>query len=133
MVDKTLAGNGDLGSFTPEHLFAGESGVVRTSRGIFAAGLVFAQFEVVAKNAAGQFVKLTQAGGGAIEDNAAAVTMHAIDTSATGYNAAADGPVYEEAVFNHDVLTWPAAYDTLAERQAAFARGNDKITVERLL
>lgn len=132
MVDKTLAGNGDLGSFTPEHLFAGESGVVRTGRGEFAAGLVFAQFEVVAKNAAGQYVKLTQ-GADAITDNAEAVTMHAIDTSATGYNAAADGPVYEEAVFNHDILTWPAAYDTLPERQAAFARGNTKITVERLL
>lgn len=133
MVDKTLAGNGDLGSFTPEQLFAGESGVVRTSRGVFAAGLVFAQFEVVAKNANGEFVKLTQAGGGAIADNAAAIAMHAIDTSATGYNAAADGPVYEEGVFNHEILTWPAAYDTLPERQAAFARGNDKITVERLL
>lgn len=133
MVDKTLAGNGDLGSFTPEHLFAGESGVVRTSRGVFAAGLVFAQFEVVAKNAAGQFVKLTQAGGGAIADNAEAVAMHAIDTSAAGYNAAAEGPVYEEAVFNHEILSWPAAYDTLAERKAAFARGNTKITVERLL
>lgn len=133
MVDKTLAGNGDLGSFTPEQLFAGESGVVRTSRGEFAAGLVFAQFEVVAKNAAGQFVKLTQAGGGAIADNAEAVCAHAIDTSATGYNAAADGPIYEEAVFNHEALVWPAAYDTLAERKAAFARGNTKITVERVL
>ncbi len=133
MVDKALAGNGDIGSFTPEHLFAGESGVVRTSRGTFAAGLVFAQFEVVAKNAAGQFVKLTQAGGGAIADNAEAVVMHAIDTSAAGYNAAADGPVYEEAVFNHQALVWPAQYDTLPERKAAFARGNTKITVERIL
>jgi len=133
MVDKTLAGNGDLGSFTPEHLFAGESGVVRTSRGVFAAGLVFAQFEVVAKNAAGKFVKLTQAGGGAIADNAEAICMHAIDTSATGYNADTEAPVYEEGVFNHQLLTWPAAYDTLPERQAAFARGNTKITVERLL
>lgn len=67
MVDKTLAGNGDLGSFTPEHLFAGEA-PVRTSRGVFLTGLVFEQFEVVAKNAAGKFVKLTQAGGGAIAD-----------------------------------------------------------------
>ena len=133
MVDKTLAGNGDLGSFTPEHLFAGESGVVRTSRGVFLTGLVFAQFEVVAKNAAGKFVKLTQAGGGVITDNAAAITMHAIDTSATGYNADAEGPVYEEGVFNHEILTWPAAVDTLPERQAAFALGNNKITVERLL
>lgn len=132
MVDKTLAGNGDIGSFTPEQLFAGEANV-RTSRGRFAAGLVFAQFEVVAKNAAGQFVKLTQAGGGAIADNAEAITEHAIDTSAAGYNAAADGPVYEEGVYNHEILVWPAAYDTLAERKAAFARGNTKITVERVL
>lgn len=132
MVDKTLAGNGDLGSFTPEQLFAGEA-QIRTSRGTFAAGLVFAQFEVVAKNAAGQFVKLTQAGGGAITDNAEGVTPHSIDTSAAGYNAAADGPIYEAAVFNHEVLVWPAAYDTLAERKAAFARGNTKITVERVL
>lgn len=133
MVDKTLAGNGDLGSFTPEHLFAGESGVVRTSRGVFAAGLVFEQFEVAAKNAAGKIVKLTQAGGGAIADNAEVVVMHAIDTSATGYNADTEAPFYEEGVFNHQILVWPAAYDTLAERQAAFARGNTKITVERLL
>lgn len=128
MVDKVLAGNGDLGSFTPEQLFAGESGVVRTSRKTFLTGLVFAQFEVVGLNGAGKVVKLVDAAGAAHF-----VTPHAIDTSATGYNADADAPVYEEAVFNHEILVWPAAADTLAERQAMFARGNPKITVERVL
>lgn len=132
MVDKTLAGNGDLGSFTPEQLFAGEA-PVRTSRITVKAGLVFAQFEVFAKDANGEAVKLTQAGGGAIADNAWGIFPHAIDTSATGYNAAADAPYYEGGVFNHQALVWPAAYDTLAERKAAFARGNNLITVERVL
>lgn len=127
MVDKTLAGTGTLGSFTPEQLFAGECNI-RTSRGTFAAGKVFAQFEVVGINENGEFDKLADATG-----EAQAVTVHAIDTSATGYNAAADGPVYEEAVFNHEVLVWPAAADTLAERQAMFRAGNPKITVERVL
>lgn len=127
MVDKTLAGNGDLGSFTPEQLFAGEANV-RTSRGTFAAGLKFAQFEVVTINEDGEFDKVADAAG-----EGHAITAHAIDTSATGYNAAADGPVYEEGVFNHEILVWPAAADTLAERKAIFARGNPKITVERVL
>lgn len=132
MVDTTLAGNGDLGSFTPEQLFAGEADVV-TSRGTFLTGLVFAQYEVVAKNAAGKFVKLTQAGGGAITDKAEAICLHAIDTSATGYNADADGPVYVGGIFNHAALVWPVAYDTFAERQAAFALGNRNINVEKVL
>lgn len=132
MVDKTLAGNGDLGSFTPEQLFAGEA-PVRTSRVTVKTGLVFAQFEVFALDAAGKAVKLTQAGGGAITDNAKGIFPHAIDTSATGYNADADAPFYEGGVFNHEALVWPAAYDTLPERQAAFARGNNLITVERVL
>lgn len=128
MVDKTLAGNGDIGSFAPEQLFAGESGVVRTSRKTFKTGLVFQQFEVCGFDADGKVVKLADATG-----VAEVVTMHAIDTSAAGYNADADAPVYEEAVFNHEILKWPAAADTLPERQAMFRRGNSKITVERLL
>lgn len=127
MVDKTLAGNGDIGSFTPEQLFAGECNI-RTSRKTYLTGLVFGQFEVVGLNAAGKVVKLADATG-----EAHFVTPHAIDTSATGYNADADAPVYEEAVFNHEMLIWPADADTLAERQAMFARGNPKITVERVL
>lgn len=127
MVDKTLAGNGDLGSFTPEQLFAGECNI-RTSRRTVKAGSVFAQFEVVGLDAAGKIVKLADETG-----DAHFVLPHAIDTSATGYNADADAPVYEEAVFNHEVLVWPAAANTLAERQAMFARGNPKITVERVL
>lgn len=127
MVDKVLAGNGDLGSFTPEQLFAGEA-TVRTSRGTFATGKVFAQFEVVTINAQGEFDKLADETG-----EGHAITAHAIDTSATGYNAAADGPVYEEGVYNHEILVWPAAANTLAERKAIFRRGNPKITVERVL
>lgn len=128
MVDMTLAGTGTLGSFTPEQLFAGECNI-RTTRKTFTAGAVFAQFEVVGLNPAGtKIVKLADAAG-----EAHFVTAHAIDTSADGYNADADGPVYEEAVFNHEILVWPAAADTLAERQAMFARGNPKITVERVL
>jgi hypothetical protein len=127
MVDKTLAGNGDLGSFEPEQLFAGET-PVRTSRKTFLTGQVFAQFEVVGIDAAGKVVKLADETG-----EAHFVLPHAIDTSATGYNADADAPVYEEACFNHEILVWPAAANTLAERQAMFARGNPKITVERVL
>lgn len=127
MVDKTLAGTGDLGSFTPEQLFAGERQIV-TTRGTFTTGLVFAQFEVVGVDADGKFTKLADATG-----EAHFVTAHAIDTSATGYNAEADGPVYEQAVFNHEALVWPADANTLPERQAMFRRGNPKITVERVL
>ena len=127
MVDKTLAGTGTLGSFTPEQLFAGERDIVTTRRP-FAAGQVFAQFEAVGLDATGTVVKLADATG-----EAHFVTVHAMDTSATGYNDVADGPLYEQAIFNHEMIVWPDDVDSLAERQAMFARGNPKISVERVL
>lgn len=47
MVDKTLAGSGTLGSYTPIDLFAGEQDVV-TDRAMVKAGLVLSQFQVIA-------------------------------------------------------------------------------------
>lgn len=47
MVDKTLAGSGTLGSYTPVDLFAGEQDVV-TDRAPVKAGLVLEQYQVIA-------------------------------------------------------------------------------------
>jgi hypothetical protein len=40
-------------------------------------------------------------------------------------------PVFISGGFNHEALVWPVAIDTLAERQAAFARS--PVYVQQLL
>jgi hypothetical protein len=127
MADNELAGDGDLGGFQPENLWAGDKPVSST-RGVIAAGLDFVKFEVVAKNAAGLLVKLTQATG-TVTDKAEGVLPHAVNATL----GAEETPYWDGGCFNHEKLVWPAAIDTLAERQAAFALGNRDVTVEKML
>ena len=52
-----LAGNGDLGSWEPTQLFAGEADIVTDGGEVAVA---FARYQVIAKNAAGKLVSLTK-------------------------------------------------------------------------
>jgi len=117
----TLAGNGTQGGYEPFHLFAGEKEIVTGQRGV-PANTAFEQFEVAVDNA-GVLAKYTGQA-----DVTLVVVAQPIASSAT---PPAMAPVYLSAFFNHEALVWPAAVDTLAERQAAFH--GSEIEVGRLL
>lgn len=126
-MDKSLAGSGTLGDYTPVQLFAGEQDVV-TDRALCAAGLIFAQFEVVAVDATDQIIKYDPAAAaGAPEGQPVGALLHAMNTSATGTNEPSWCPYYSGGFFNHEALVWPAGTDTLAQRKAAFKRTNISI------
>lgn len=56
----------------------------------------------------------------------------AVAIAATAIAANKRGPTYEGGYFNHEILVWPVAADTYAERKAAFPSGHD-IKIGRLL
>lgn len=58
------------------------------------------------------------------------ILPHALDTSASGYNAAVDSPVFIGGEYNFEALDLPAG-TTYAEIKAAFARTD--INIQRLL
>lgn len=112
-----LAGNRDLGTHTPFQLFAGEAEIVT---GSYPVGADLSQYQVFAVNAAGAAVPVAPAANDGTQI-AVGVTAQAA-TVAQG-----NVPVYESGHFNHEALVWPAAWDTYAERKAAFARTTIKI------
>lgn len=58
-----------------------------------------------------------------------AILPHALDTTATGYNAIVDTPMFVEGVFNYEALDVPAG-TTYAEMRAAFRRSG--IVIQKL-
>ena len=117
MPTMKLAGNRDLGTYTPTQLFAGESEIVT---GNYPVGADLAQYQVFAVNASGNAVPVAPA-----ETDGTQIAVGVTAQAATV--AQGNVPVYEAGYFNHEVLVWPAAWDTLAERKAAFARTTIKI------
>lgn len=109
-----LAGNGDLGSWEPTQLFAGEADIV-TDGGMVA--VAFARYQVIAKNAAGNLVPFDPTTPDTPEATAIGIANEA---GVVGTYA----PYYIGGVFNHEALVWPAAVDTLLKRQAVFDRTN---------
>lgn len=110
MADKQLAGYETVGTFTPIQLRAGENQSV-TTQGTLTAGQKVGQlnarnetykFGVVAI-VGGKFVKWDQAGADGSEV-IAGVLPHALDASATGYNADVDTPVIVQDVLNFEAL-----------------------------
>lgn len=122
-IPNMLAGNGDLGSSEPFHLFAGEAPIL-TDGGLFAADV--AQFQVIAKNADGAFVPhdpTATTGAGTSEDpTKPAPQALAIGIAAQPVKNGGTGPYYFGGIFNHAALVWHASLDTYEKRQAAFDR-----------
>lgn len=110
-----LAGNGNLGSFTPFQLFAGEKEIV-TAHDDVATGVTLAKYQGVAKNAAGQLVAHDPTAG----DTTAKLVGFAAQPIVTT-TAVKSVPYYVSAFFNHEALVWHASLDTLAKRKAAVA------------
>lgn len=133
-----VAGNFDLGTRSPNQLYSGEADIV-TGPITYAAGFIFARYQVLARNAAGACVPLdtTQTDG---RQNAFAIAAGYLNTTAAA-GAAADGltvPVMGGAVdtvsegflggvFNPDLLVWPAALATPVSRARQFDRTNIRI------
>lgn len=124
-MDKMLAGNEPIDTLLPIELFAGEKPVV-TDSGTVASGLVLGTRDD--QGHTNLFAIVALVGGVLVAhdpaDDAGAeivygVLPHAINTSATGYNAATDAPVYREGVFNFAALQTSMTY---AQAKAAFAR-----------
>jgi hypothetical protein len=108
----------------PFQLWAGEMDIVN-STGLAGAADI-AQFTVSVKLKTGVVLSLTDA-------IAADATARPNCVTAQPIKAATVGPLYTGGCFNHAALIWPtgAAYDTLAERQGAFA--GTPINVEKVL
>lgn len=105
------------GSYTPTHLFAGSTPAPVTREVIVASGENLSQYAVVALNSAGKAVAVNPAASDGTQ-NAVGILCYAVDAS----SADAAGNIYVMGNFAHDALVWPAAWDTYAERVAAFAR-----------
>ena len=136
MGDKILAGFRTVGNFQPIQLYAGEKQVV-TTQGVLTSGQKVGQlnardetfkFPVVAL-VGGKFVKWNQAGNDGSQI-IAGVLPHALDASATGYNADVDTPVIVEAVLNFEALDIGAV--TYAQLRAAAQAPGVAIVFQKL-
>lgn len=126
-----LAAGATETAFVPLDLFADDTQIL-TDNAMVASGQDLDQFQVVAFNTSGELVAFdpdtdyiadadTVAGGGVslplYVSKPIGIMCQACD--ATGGSVAAS--FYRSGGFNHAVLVWPAACDTLAKRRAAFA------------
>jgi hypothetical protein len=124
--DNLLAGNSAVETFTPVQLFASGAEVRTLDNQILDTGNL-AQFTVLGRiTATGKWIVYTP---GATDgsENAAGILVHAADATSADKVV----QVYVAGDFNHAVLIWPAAIDTLIERQTAFNRS--PITVNKLM
>ena len=136
MADGLASGLTLVGSFTPIQLWAGEPNG-QTTQGVAAAG-----FQFGSKNTRGETNKFPVV---ALVDEklvpwdpAAAtgaevpygILPHALDTTAAGYNADVDTPVFISGHPSFDALSLPVGI-TYAEVKAAFA--GTMINVQKLL
>ena len=119
-----LAGNEDVGTFTPDQLYAGEADIVTTQESIAAATAAMVDNTVVAL--VGGFVVPYNKEGADGSEVPYGVIPHAIDNSAGA--GAVDTPVIVGGVLNFEALVADAAdYATL---KAAFAGTN--IVIQKL-
>jgi hypothetical protein len=112
----------ELGTHEPLQLFAGEMPVF-TDHGTAESGTTLAKYTVVQRDSDGFLIAWNGTDG-------VIVGITAQPVAAVGANV--DVPIFTGGFFNHEVLVWPAAVDTLAERRAAFA-SLQTIRVGRLL
>jgi hypothetical protein len=119
-----LAGNEDVGTFTPDQLYAGEADIVTTQGVVSSAAGALAEYTVVA-NVGGELVAYNKEGADGSEIPYG-VLPHAIPDDA----ADQDTPVIIGGVLNFDVLVADAA--TYAVLRAAFAQSNSNIVIQKL-
>ena len=114
----------DAGRFDQFDLYAG-SGPWDTTQMLVEDSQAIEQFAPVALNAGGKVVPWVSGTTPALE--AFGIMAQPVEASTPGKFA----PIFISGGFNHEALVWPIATDTLAERQAVFARA--PIYVQQLL
>lgn len=118
------------GSFTPTQLFTAED-EIKTQPAIVLTGQNLAFGTIVAYNAADKIVPWAPA--------ASDATAQPVGVLATAINTttpeAGDrhAEIYVGGCFNPELLIWPAALDTYAERAAALNKAAAPFRVKRLL
>lgn len=120
-VNDLAAGGTEHGPYTPEQLFAGDAPIV-TGHAVAAVNLK--KYEVCVLTASGLTNVFDFDGEG--DGN----TLGAITLPHQGSNcvitaqaavATDNCPYFSSGFFNHEMLEWPVALDTLAKRKAFFA------------
>lgn len=113
------AGNASLNFPQAAKLFAGDAPVT-TSRAAGGTNVKLAIYTVIAL-VADKIVPVNPAASDGSQIPAGILSAPLDTTAATG-DVNAWAPYYNGGDFNHEALVWPAAWDTLAERRAAFAQ-----------
>lgn len=124
--DNLLAGNSAVETFTPVQLLASGAEVRTLDNQVLDTGNL-AQFTVLGRiTATGKWVQYAPA---AVDGSqfATGILVHAADATSADQVV----QVYVAGDFNHEALVWPAAADTLIERQNAF--NGTAITVRELM
>lgn len=133
--DKILAGYGTVGRYEPIQLYAGENQAV-TTQGVVKSGAKIGKLNE--RNETYKFGLVAEVAGKLVPFNAAGndgsqklkgVLPHALDTSATGYNADVNSSVIVQAVLNFEAMD--TALDYAALRAADQAPGTN-ITFQKL-
>ena len=110
MGDRILAGYETVGKFEPIQLYAGENQAV-TTQATLAAGQKVGKLNV--RNETYKFPVVAEVGGKLVawdpagadgSEVIAGVLPHALDASATGYNADVDTPIIVQAVLNFEAM-----------------------------
>ena len=138
MGDRMLAGYRTVGTFVPIQLYAGEANGIST-QGIVKSGENLGllndrdetyKFPVVAL-VSGKLIAYDKENTVPGANVPYGILPHAIDASATGYNADTPTPVLIGGAFNFDALDCDA--QTYAALQAAFlSTGNNNIIIQKL-
>jgi hypothetical protein len=110
----------DAGRFDQFDLYAG-SGPWNTTQMQASDGLAIEQFQVLSVDNSGKLVEYTTG------QAASAIAAQPVEAATPGKFV----PVFISGGFNHEALVWDSGIDTLAKRQAAFARS--PIYVQQLL
>lgn len=119
----------DEGSFSPTQLFTAED-EIKTAPAIVLTGQDLAFGTIVAFDAANKLVPWDPA---AVDSEAKPVGVIATAINTTNPAGDRHAEIYEGGCFNPDLLVWPAALDTYAERNAALRAAGAPFRVKRLL
>lgn len=111
-----VAGNTNVGTYTPEELLAGDAEIITEPEVVVSGAGALAQYTVVGKVTASS--KLVAHNPAAVDGSEVAygILTEAVDATAADVNVA----VYTGGYFNHAQLVWDATLTTLEARKAEF-------------
>lgn len=111
-VNDLAGSNLNVGSYTPEQLYAGDAPIHTDAA---KAGTAISKYEVVKKSVTAGVWTVSRVA--TVGSDTGKDYVIAAQPSATGK----DTPYFDAGNFNHAVLVWPSDLDTLAKRKAFFA------------